>query len=361
LVALYQSMKTLTLVSTGFSRPDRDQLSKLEMTDRWPRTLLYEETLRSEILDERFLERVPRFRKFLYKPLPIVFRQVIEAYVRRHEYDAIISWSEPLGLLFALLLKCTFTRVPHVGLFSWISKPKKARLLRLVHTHIDRIVLWSSYQRDFAVDRVGVPPEKITFLRWGVDTRFFRPLNSTEDVICSVGYEMRDYPTLIEALKGLEITCHIAAGTARFVAGGESVGKETNELPQNIVVGKKSYMELRSLYARSRFVVIPLDPASDTDNGVTAILESMSMGKAVICSKIKAQVDVIEHNKTGIYVPPRDPEAMRAAILSLWNHPEVAQKIGREGRAFVETHHGLEQFHEGIRSAVIEAIELRKE
>jgi glycosyltransferase involved in cell wall biosynthesis len=353
-------MKTLTLVSTGFSRPARDQLRKLEMANQWPRTLLYEDTLSSEILDERFLEQVPRFRKLLYKPLPTVFRQVIEAYVRRHEYDAIVSWSEPLGLLFALLLKCTFTRVPHVALFSWISKPKKARLLSLVHTHIDRIVLWSSHQRDFAVHRLGVPPEKIMFLRWGVDTRFFRPLNSTTDVICSVGYEMRDYKTLIEAMKGLDITCHIAAGTARFVTGAESVGKETSELPPNIVVGKKSYSELRSLYARSRFVVVPLDPASDTDNGVTAILESMSMGKAVICSRIKAQVDVIEDGKTGIYVPPGDPGALRAAILSLWNHPEVGQRIGSEGRAYVETHHGLEQFHDGIKNAVIEAIELRK-
>lgn len=354
-------MKILTLVSSGFSRPDRDQLRKLEMADEWPRTLLYEDTLGSELLDERFLERVPRFRKLLYKPLPVVFRQVIEAYVRRHEYDAIVSWSEPLGLLFALLLKCTFSRVPHVALFSWISKPKKARLLRLVHTHIDRIVLWSTYQRDFAVQRVGVPPEKIIFVRWGIDTRFFRPLNSTADVICSVGYEMRDYPTLIEAMKGLDITCHVAAGTARFVTGAESVGKETSELPTNIVVGKKSYGELRSLYARSRFVVIPLDPASDTDNGVTAILESMSMGKAVICSKIKAQVDVIEHDKTGIYVPPKDPEALRAAILSLWNHPEVGQRIGSQARAYVETHHGLEQFHDGIKRAVVDAIGLRKD
>lgn len=352
-------MKTLTLVSTGFQRPDRDELRRMELADQFPRTLLYEETLNSDILDERFLDRIPRLRRMLYRPLPMVFRQIIEAYVQRRRYDAIISWSESLGMLFALLLKCTFSPVPHVALFSWISKPKKARLLRLTHSHIGRIVLWSSYQRDFAVQTLGIPEEKIRFVRWGIDTEFFRPFDSPSDMICSVGYEMRDYPTLIRALEGLEIPCHIAAGTARVVVGGESVGSHQKSLPPNISVGKKSYIELRALYGRSRFVVVPLDPASDTDNGITAILESMAMGKAVICSKIRAQVDVIEDGKTGIYVPPKDPQALRSAILRLWNHPGIAQRMGTEARLHVEKNHTLDQFHAGIKGAVVDAIRMK--
>lgn len=331
----------------------------MELADQYPRTLLYEETLNSDILDEKFLDRIPRLRRILYKPLPMLIRQTIEAHVQRRRYDAIISWSESLGMLFALLLKCTFSRVPHVALFSWISKPKKATLLRLTYSHMDRIVLWSSYQRDFAVHTLGIPQERIRFVRWGIDTQFFRPISSTTDMICSVGYEMRDYSTLIKAMGGLDIPCHIAAGTARVVVGAESVGSNPGCLPPNISVGKKSYIELRALYTRCRFVIVPLDPASDTDNGITAILESMAMGKAVICSKIKAQVDVIEDGRTGLYVPPKDPQALRSAILHLWNHPEIAQRIGKEARSHVEKNHSLGQFHAGIKGAVIDAIRMR--
>jgi glycosyltransferase involved in cell wall biosynthesis len=94
-------------------------------------------------------------------------------------------------------------------------------------------------------------------------------------------------------------------------------------LPKNISIGMLSYTELRKLYGRSRFVVIPLHQ-TDTDNGVTAIEESMAMGKAVICTRTQGQVDIIQENVTGIFVPPYDVKALREAILYLWNNPEIA-------------------------------------
>ncbi len=111
-----------------------------------------------------------------------------------------------------------------------------------------------------------------------------------------------------------------------------------------------SLTELRNLYARSRFVVVPLLP-SDTDNGVTVILEAMAMGKPVICSRTRGQVDVIQEGVTGLYVPIGDAAALRAAILSLWNEPVRARQMGRNARALVEKHHTLEKFTATARSA----------
>lgn len=352
-------MRTLTLVTTGFRRPDPSELRRMELADEYPRTLLYEEMLNCDILDERFLNQVPAYRKLLYGPLPVLCRQILEAYVQRKRYDAIISWSERHGLLFALLLKLTFTRVPHVALFSWISKPKKGLLLRFVHSHIDRIVLWSTYQRDVAVNRLRIPPSKILLSRWFVDNCFFRPMAVETDMICAVGFEMRDYPTLIEALRELDIRCHIAVGTGREVRGQGQItaGKP---LPSGVTVGKKNYQELRDLYARSRLVVVPILPASDTDNGVTAILEAMAMGKPVICSRVKAQTDVVQDGVNGLYVPPGDPKALRDAILYLWENPEKAAELGKRGRSCVEANHTPERFYEGVKKAVEEAMILRE-
>ena len=109
-------------------------------------------------------------------------------------------------------------------------------------------------------------------------------------------------------------------------------------------------IELRNLYARSRFVVVPLR-LSDTDNGVTVILEAMAMGKPVICSRTRGQVDVVEEGVTGLYVPVGDPQALRKAILELWNDPLRAQQMGRNARAHVEKYHTLEKFTATTRSA----------
>jgi len=115
--------------------------------------------------------------------------------------------------------------------------------------------------------------------------------------------------------------------------------------------GKKTMLELRDLYARSRFVVVPLR-RSDTDNGVNVILEAMAMGKPVICSRTQGQVDVIEEGVTGLFVPVGDPAALRVAMLELWNNPERAAQMGRAARAYVEKHHTLERFCRDVKGAV---------
>jgi glycosyltransferase involved in cell wall biosynthesis len=123
-----------------------------------------------------------------------------------------------------------------------------------------------------------------------------------------------------------------------------------SQADSNITASRMTLSELRNLYARSRFVVVPLLP-SDTDNGVTCILEAMAMGKPVICSRTRGQVDVIQDGVTGIYVPVGDAAAMRTAILSLWNEPQRARQMGQDARAYVEKYHTLEKFTSDVISA----------
>jgi glycosyltransferase involved in cell wall biosynthesis len=127
----------------------------------------------------------------------------------------------------------------------------------------------------------------------------------------------------------------------------EDIGSQADA---NITQGRMSLIELRKLYARSRFVVVPL-MHSNTDNGVTVILEAMAMGKPVICSRTLGQVDVIQEGVTGLYVPVGDVAAMRAAVLSLWNEPARAREMGRNARAHIEKYHTMEKFTATTRSA----------
>jgi glycosyltransferase involved in cell wall biosynthesis len=353
-------MKVLTLAQALAGRLDSEDLEKRESSDQWPRTLLFEKKLNADMFDERFIHRVPPFRKMLYAKLPMNVAQVMEAFIIKNRYDAVISWAEILGLPFAALLKITFSRKPHVGIFSWISKPKKARVLKMVQSHFDRIVLMSTAQRDFAVHALHIPSEKVALLHWPVDLKYWRPMgNVPNKIICSVGREMRDYGTLIKALEGTGIRCHIAAGGLTNGDKKDAWLKDVSgNLPSNITVGKKNYTELRSLYAESMFVVIPLFP-TDTDNGTTSILEAMAMGKAVICTKVDGQRDVIRDGVNGIFVPPNDPKALREAIEFLTANPDIANRMGLEGRKFVEQYHSLDMFVESIGHIVQESVEAK--
>jgi glycosyltransferase involved in cell wall biosynthesis len=351
-------LKTLTIVVSSFGRPKLDELLRREAEDKHPRVSLFQTTLHSDMLDETMMANAPAFWRSVYKILPAPIAKAIEAYRLKKQYDAIISWGERFGLLFGLFLKFTGTKKPHIALVYWISKPKQAPWLRLAASHINRIITWSSVQYTYAVNVLGIPPSQVKLLPYCVDQKFFRPMNMETDRICAVGEEMRDYGTLIEAMRGLDIRCHIVAGTIRIIGNYRYESKPMSTfgiLPENVTAGRTSYDELRALYARSKFVVLPLLP-SETSSGLTVLLEAMAMGKAVICSRSDAQVDVIQEGKTGMFVPQGNATALREAIVYLWNHPAVAEEMGRNARKYIETHHTMEQFVNSVRDVVEEAV-----
>jgi glycosyltransferase involved in cell wall biosynthesis len=166
---------------------------------------------------------------------------------------------------------------------------------------------------------------------------------------------MRDYATLIEAVSGTDIPCHIATSHVRhnrlIKARHIPASELAKNVSPNVTIGPKPLIELRDLYHRAAFVVSPL-LHTDTDNGMTAILEAMAMGKAVICSRTRGQVDVIQEGVTGIFVPVGDSAALRTAILELWRNPERARRMGEAGRAYVQKHHALEKFCGDVKQGI---------
>jgi hypothetical protein len=152
----------------------------------------------------------------------------------------------------------------------------------------------------------------------------------------------------------------------------------TGDVPENVEVTSLNYTDLRELYARSAFVMMPL---RDIDNqaGITVILEAMAMGKALVVTASRGQRDVVRGRlcnadgphgepvhgpapfgvtgelaeaETGLYVPPGDAAAMRAAVQYLLDHPEEAARMGANGRRLVEQHMNLDLFTERVAAIV---------
>ena len=267
----------------------------------------------------------------------------------------VVSWSERATVALMTLDGFARARKPHVAMMYWFSRPFVRFPMRAFGDRLQAIITWSSVQRAYAIERLGFPSEKLYLVKHYVEQLFWSPRDVETDMICSAGAEMRDYPTLLEALRGTELRCHIATDHVRTsrVGFGPHVGAERFSAAAGdaVSIGRKSPTELRDLYARSRFVVVPLC-ASDTDNGVTVILEAMAMGKPVICSRTQGQVDVIQEGVTGLFVPVGDPVALRKAMLELWNDPERARTMGLAARAHVEKHHTLDKFCRDVRTAV---------
>lgn len=286
------------------------------------------------------------------------------AFRQRSQHRVILTDGEHIGIPLAALLKLAGARVPHVTIGHRLSSRYKRPLLRWLklHTHLSRIALHSQRQHQIAVEALGIAPQRLALVPYQVDADFWRPLDAAEErLVVSAGLEHRDYPTLFRAAQGLD--AHVVIGAASYWSHQRNTARDA-ACPPNVQIGSFDYFALRDLYARAAVVVVPLADV-DFQAGVTTVLEAMAMGKAVVVTHSQGQVDMVEDRRAvtrgqpprprptsllrllaaeehatvepnGFYVPPGDPDALRAAITYLLDHPAERAQLGAAGRRAVE-------------------------
>ena len=295
------------LVRAGLGRPPETTLRTLIENDERPDVYALDDALGLVCLDEQYFAAMPGPRGWLLRRLPLIIAQTLEVIHVHRDIELVVSWSEAVAVPIALvmLLLPRRHRPVHLGIFSWLSKPKKAWALRVAKGGIDRFVVHPPLQHRFAIERLGLSADKAPGgFRWWVDTRFWRPSGGAGDMISCVGREMRDYGTFVAAVRPLSIPCHIAAGAVTTDASNPWLRLSRGDLPESVSIGAMPPDQLRDMYRRSRFVVIPLIP-SDTDNGITTALEAFAMGKPVICTETPGQVGVLDPDVNCLRVPTR--------------------------------------------------------
>jgi glycosyltransferase involved in cell wall biosynthesis len=88
----------------------------------------------------------------------------------------------------------------------------------------------------------------------------------------------------------------------------------------------------------------------DRDGLPTSVLEAMAVGVPVITTDVNGLADVVEHGKTGLVVPQRDPAGLAAAIERLLGDPELAADMAAAARERVEEGFSLERSAALLRS-----------
>ena len=185
-----------------------------------PATPRKDYTALSEVLDAATLDRTAVRRspvgRFLARTLGVAVAQAWLAFRQRHQYEAIVTDGEHIGIPLALLLKLARAKTPHITIGHRITAVKKRPFFRWlkVHTHMARIVLHSRLQYEIAERQLGIPASHLALLPYQVDVRFWRPQPVPEErLISSAGLEFRDYPTLFKAAEGLDAKVVIGAAS----------------------------------------------------------------------------------------------------------------------------------------------------
>ncbi|MDD5079315.1 MAG: GT4 family glycosyltransferase PelF [Candidatus Omnitrophica bacterium] len=72
------------------------------------------------------------------------------------------------------------------------------------------------------------------------------------------------------------------------------------------------------------------------------IIEAQAAGVPVVATAVGGVVDIIENGKTGLIVPPADPQAMSEAILKIMQNKDLAQEMAENAYKKVKDEYNLE-------------------
>ncbi len=116
-----------------------------------------------------------------------------------------------------------------------------------------------------------------------------------------------------------------------------------------------------------RFFLIPRRPdapwlAREFDIGVLSsraeglpnvVLEYMYWSKPCVVTDVGDCGLVVQHGRTGLVVPPRNPDALASALLDLLDDPRKAKRMGELGRSRLEDHYRIERYVDDLERLLI--------
>ena len=245
----------------------------------------------------------------------------------------------PLALLLRLRRRATLTFIGHR-----ITTPSKRRAICALGLFSQRMAMlcYSRQQERFAAEVFHAPPEKVRRIHFQVDENFFTPAENPGPGhgVVSVGRELRDYPTLFQALENTGIPVTVCASSPWSKRADQTTNRA---LPENVTLRKGlSSVELRELYRNAAVVVVPLMNV-DWPAGVTSLFEAQACGRPVVISASEGILDSLDPG-TAVTVPCGDARALREAVLRLISHPAEALAIAKAGRESVLRERTLDQF-----------------
>ncbi len=214
------------------------------------------------------------------------------------------------------------------------SPPRRAELERSLVASVDHIVATCSDEA-FELARLGADRHRVSVVPCGVDLDLFTPEGPVEPrpgpvrrrlVFLGRLVQRKGIGTAITALARL--TDNGVADTELVVAGGpEPAGLAGDPEVRRLRALARRHGVADRVIFRGRLGREALPPLLRSADAVLCVpwyepfgivpLEAMACGVPVVASAVGGLIDTVVHGRTGVHVPPRDPDALAAELAAL--------------------------------------------
>jgi sugar transferase (PEP-CTERM/EpsH1 system associated) len=274
------------------------------------------------------------------------------------------------------LLPARLAGVPHCvhGEHGWDvhdldGLSSRERVLRRLHAPlVERYVTVSRSLRDYLVERVGIPPERITTICNGVDTDKFRPADrkpagvlpaqlSGDGLVIfgTVGrlQPVKDQQTLLAAFADVVRERGEGAASARLLVVGDGPLREALE-QQARALG----IAHLTCFAGDRPDVAQLLQCMDVfvlpslAEGISnTVLEAMATGLPVVATRVGGNVELVRDGESGALFDVGDAAVLRRVLAGHLADPLLRRRQGERSRRLAVENFSLEAMVEGYRGA----------
>jgi glycosyltransferase involved in cell wall biosynthesis len=274
--------------------------------------------------------------------------------------DAVLAMFESEGNLLAWLRR---PGVPALGrpalvlLSCWLAEllpgfsERRRRRYRGAYRHVDRLLFFSSNQAEIYQRHLGLPPERLSFVPFGVDEEQVRPSTADEGFVLAVGRDRgRDWPAFFEAVAATGLPARVLCRPSQI---------EGLTVPANVdvlgYVDRDVYLDLLS---RCRLVVVSSRPLA-YPTGQSVILEGMAAAKCVVATDIPSMADYLEPGTNALTVPVGDAATLAAVMAEAFEDAAARDRVGRGGRRAVEERFNARSMWEAVAAEVMAAVASR--
>jgi glycosyltransferase involved in cell wall biosynthesis len=255
------------------------------------------------------------------------------ALIRRKRFDVIVSWQMRIGICYGILKRIVHSQKPpvhiiqdfHIDLTQTRGIYRfNLSLVKLAIPGIDYFCCTSTEEEAIYSRMFNIPRSRIVFLPLvESSSNFNEPSHPKKDYIFSYGNSDRDFDTLIRAVSHLSIKTYILSQRYNY----------HTLLPENVSIlrDRISEKELVEWIASSRMVVLPLNDYR-ISAGQISMLEVMALARPLVITENMATKEYAVHRHSTLFFKAGSDKELADHIRYLWDHKEVAEKIGQQAR-----------------------------
>nr|HID59547.1 glycosyltransferase [Desulfobacterales bacterium] len=227
---------------------------------------------------------------------------------------------------------------------------------RLTERFVDRFIVVSEALRRSLIEKHRIPPEKIVRIYNGIELDKYDPerysgekvrrklkIGSDVPLVGAIGRLVwqKGFPFFIRAasyvLRAVPEAKFLLVGDGPLRSELEGMVRDLGMRENFIFTGFRR--DVPEVLAALDVLVL-----SSLREGLPMILlEGMAMTRPVVATDIEGISEVVEHERTGILVPPQVPRALADGIIALLRDRDKARLMGEAGRRRVEERFSVEE------------------